>query len=294
MTTLLAKRALKRTAGLASVLLHRAMPVRPQPAACVLCYHRVSGVRVREWRLDDWCVSPEALDRQIASLRGDVEFVFVRDLCRRLRSAPLPRPLVCLTFDDGFQNFRDEVLPILQRHDAVATLFVVSAYVGSAAPMPFDKWGVRHQGNAPAAAWRAIDWRSLDECARSGLVEIGGHSHLHLNAAVTSADEVTNEAGDCRRLLTKQLGAEHAMSYAYPYGSTRLGQVPPAYVAAVRAAGYDVAVTTDLGVVTAATNRYCLPRVEVSRSDGPAVVGAKVRGSLAPYRFTDRLRRARR
>ena len=234
MTTLLAKRALKRTAGLASVVLHRTLPMRPQPEACVLRYHRVSGVRVREWRLDDWCVSPETLDRQIASLRGNVEFVFVRDLYRRLRAAPLPRPLVCLTFDDGYQNFRDEVVPILQKHDAVATLFVVSAYVGRAEPMPFDKWGTRHQGNTPTAAWRAIDWRSLDECVQSNQVEIGGHSHRHLNAAITSADQLTNEAGECRRLLLQRLGPEHAVWYAYPYGSTRLGQVSPAYVAAVR------------------------------------------------------------
>lgn len=295
MTTLIAKRAIKRTAGVVSVLLSARTRPADAATACVLVYHRVSPVRVTELRLDDWNVSPRLLDRHVASLAQTAEFAFVRDLPERLASdQPLARPLVCLTFDDGFQNFHDEVLPILRRYGAKATLFVVSAYIGASGPMPFDKWGVRHSTRIPAVAWRPIDWPSIERCVASGLVEIGGHSHVHANASHASPSEVTEEASRCRRLLTRRLGANSAVSYAYPYGSTRLGQVPPEYVSAVRDSGYSAAVTTDLGLADRRSNQFTLPRIEVYRSDSPAVVQAKLHGSLAPYRLTDKLRRARR
>jgi peptidoglycan/xylan/chitin deacetylase (PgdA/CDA1 family) len=295
MTALLAKRAIKRTAGIASVVLRRTTRPSSRPSACVLVYHRVSAVRVSESRLDDWNVTPGSVERQVAALVESAELVFVRDLPDRLTTWRAgAKPLACLTFDDGYQNFHDNVLPILETYGAKATVFVVSGFVGSTGPMPFDRWGMRHAANTPPGAWRSLTWQALERCARSGLVEIGGHSHRHANAAVTPAREVAEEAERCRHTLRERLGPDHAVSYAYPYGSSRLGQVTDGYVAAVKTAGFQVAVTTNLGLATLESDRYQLPRVEVFRSDGPAVVRAKVGGSLAPFYVTDRLRRARR
>jgi hypothetical protein len=73
-----------------------------------------------------------------------------------------------------------------------------------------------------------------------------------------------------------------------------LGYVPDSYVSAVAEAGYEVAVTYDLGRVTADTDRFRLPRIEAHGVDSEAVIRAKVLGTLAPYWLTDRLRQARR
>jgi peptidoglycan/xylan/chitin deacetylase (PgdA/CDA1 family) len=173
-------------------------------------------------------------------------------------------------------------------------MFLVTAYVGSTTPMPFDRWGTRHHGRADTGTWLPLGWEDVDACVRSGLVEFGGHSHRHVNAAVSSPAEVREEAEQSREILRLRLGDAHAQCYAYPYGSRRLGQVTPEYVDAVRRSGYALAVSTNLGLASAASPPYELPRVEVDRSDGPAVVKAKVAGSLAPYSLTERLRRARR
>ncbi|MCC7124227.1 MAG: polysaccharide deacetylase family protein [Acidobacteria bacterium] len=291
MTTLTAKRTLKHTAGLASVLLHMATPAAAVRRACVLLYHRVSAAPVVESRIDDWNVTPDTLERHIAWLAAHAELVFARDLPRRLAtSSSSTRPIACLTFDDGFRNFHDEVVPLLRRYDARATVFVVTGYVGRHAPMPFDRWGLKHKDDAPAAAWRSMDWAEVERCAASGLVEVGGHSHHHYDAARTPPAALADEAATCRDWLVKKLGADHAASYAFPYGNTRLGQATPAYVAAVKAAGYSVAFTTDVGLATAESNPFTLPRVEVFRTDSPAVIRAKVGGALAPYHVTGRLR----
>jgi peptidoglycan/xylan/chitin deacetylase (PgdA/CDA1 family) len=291
---LIAKRAIKRAAGLASVLLRPAARPAPWPSTCVLVYHRVTSAQVAERQLDDWNVTPAAFERQVAALAETSEFIFVSELRGRLAQAQPSKPLICLTFDDGYQNFHDDVLPILRRYNAKATTFVVSGYVESEAPMPFDKWGVRHSSDTPAGAWRAMTWCDLEACAKSGLVEIGGHSHRHANAAVAPTAEVIEEPERCRQVLCQRLGDGHARAYAYPYGSSRLGQVTGAYVDAVRNAGFECAVTTDLGLASRESDHYRYPRVEVYRSDGPAVVQAKAGGSLAPFFVTDQLRRAKR
>jgi hypothetical protein len=68
--------------------------------------------------------------------------------------------------------------------------------------------------------------------------------------------------------------------------------VPATYVAAVKAAGYERAVSSDLGLATGRSDPFLLPRVEVAGVDSAASLRAKVRGSLWPVRLTDRLRRA--
>jgi len=50
------------------------------------------------------------------------------------------KPLVSLTFDDGYANFRLNVLPLLERYKIPATLAVATAYMGSTKPAPFDGW----------------------------------------------------------------------------------------------------------------------------------------------------------
>jgi peptidoglycan/xylan/chitin deacetylase (PgdA/CDA1 family) len=160
--------------------------------------------------------------------------------------------------------------------------------------MPFDRWGTRVRSRTPAEAWRAMDWEQLERCAASGLITIGAHSHLHLNASECTPSQLHQEAEASRAVLASRLGEAHAATYAYPYGCTRLGEVSAEYVRAVQAAGYRLAVSTDLGLARAESDRYRLPRIEVHALDSPAVVRAKARGALAPYYVTDRLRSARR
>jgi peptidoglycan/xylan/chitin deacetylase (PgdA/CDA1 family) len=184
------------------------------------------------------------------------------------------------------------VLPILKRHQVPATVFVVTSLVGSDRPPAFDGWSMKHGGRVSPEAWRPMNWADLEDCLKSGLVEVGGHSHLHLKAPECSPGRLVEEAGRSREILSSHLGA--ITSYAYPYGSSRLGYVPSAYVKAVTDAGYERAVTYDLGRVTAASEPFLLPRIEAHDVDGRAIIRAKAFGSIAPYRLTDRFRRARR
>jgi len=289
------KRALKRTAGWAAVL---AAPFAGPPArsrACIFVYHRVAAVGFVDGRVDDWNVPPALFERQIASLARFAEFVALSDLPHKLKGyPPHPKPLVCLTFDDGYANFHSRVLPILKRYQAPASVFVVTDLIGQQDPIPFDSWSRRHRNRVGPEAWRSMDWPELEACVGSGLVTVGAHSHRHLKGGECTQAQLAEEVGASREILARRLGEAQSRAYAYPYGSTRLGYVPPGYVHAVRAAGYQLAVTTDLGLADGDGDPYLLPRVEAHAVDGPCVLAAKARGVLGPFYVTDRLRTAKR
>jgi peptidoglycan/xylan/chitin deacetylase (PgdA/CDA1 family) len=290
---MLLKHSVKHAAGLAAVA-ESSVTRRDVSGACVLMYHRVVDASAFDFVVDDWSMTPSRLEEQLRWLAGHAECVRLGDVIQRSGSGSESKPVVALTFDDGFANFRHDVLPLLERYRIPATLFVVTRYVGSEEPYPFDHWGRKNRSRIPSLAWRPITWAEIGECMKTGLVSVGSHSHSHLNAMNCGADKLVEEAVLSGESLRSHLGENHFSCYAYPYGDTRLGQVTPAYVDAVRNAGYRLAVTTDLGLVRPNTPEFQIPRVEVHTYDSPRILEAKVCGNLWPLRLCDRFRQAQR
>lgn len=287
------KRAVKGGAGLAAVAASAFIRRSVGTTGCILAYHRVADLGFVDPHIDDWNVPPEVFERHLVSLMACADIVPLTELLPRCQNPSQgDRPLVALTFDDGYANFHSQVLPLLKRYHIHAAVFVVTSLIGSETPPPFDAWSMKHGQRLDPEAWRTMNWSELKDCAGSGLVSIGGHSHRHLKAPDCSSDQLAEEAGRSMEILRSELGT--VRSYAYPYGSSRLGYVPQAYVKAVADAGYDVAVTFDLGRVTAESDPLRMPRIEAHCVDGPSIIRTKVLGSLAPFRLTDRLRQAQR
>lgn len=285
------KRAIKRTAGWAALLTKMFVEPSAHPGACIFYYHRVADISFVDPQVDDWNVSPRLFERQIAALSEYAEIIPLSELPRRLKhKREQAKPLVCLTFDDGYASFYTEVLPVLKRYHAPATAFVVTGMVGDTEPMPFDEWSRKNRTRLRADVWRAMDWNELETCLASGLVAIGAHSHTHPRGSRCTQAQMIEEASHSREVLRKYLGESQGKAYAYPYGSTRLKDVSPVYLDAVRAAGFDLAVTTDLGLANVDSDPYLLPRIEAHALDLPGVLRAKAMGALLPYRLTDHLR----
>jgi peptidoglycan/xylan/chitin deacetylase (PgdA/CDA1 family) len=291
------KRGIKRAAGWASVMTSPFASDATAGSACILMYHRTAAIDFVDPRTDDWNVPPDVFECHMRTLAETADVVTLHALRERQVLGPVTggesgKPLVCVTLDDGYVSACESALPILERYGIPATFFVAAAYVGSREPMPFDRWGRLNCGRVGAESWRAAGWRELERAIRGGLITIGSHSFRHLEGRDCGASHLREEAERSRDTLRARLGVDHARAYAYPYGSSRLGDVTDAYEDAVRAAGYDLAVTTDLGLARATDNPFRLPRIEAHQVDSASVLRAKLRGALAPYRVTDRLRTA--
>jgi peptidoglycan/xylan/chitin deacetylase (PgdA/CDA1 family) len=163
----------------------------------------------------------------------------------------LPSRPVILSFDDGYSDFFTGALPILRSHDFKAVAYVVSGFVGQ-------------PGYMSAA--------QVFEADRAG-IEIGSHTVNHVDLAKASAGGLRYQLTASKQALENLLG-HPVESFCYPSGRFNTG-----VAAAVAAAGYHDATTTQFGFAHALPDRYVWGRLRVSGGESlpqfaSAVLGA--------------------
>ena len=120
----------------------------------------------------------DRFDRDIAILKRHFDFVPLADLVRQEGAQrELSRPLLALTFDDGFDALRNGVLDVLYRYRVQATNFVVTGMVGNKNLM----W--QHK----LAAIRALRDESVYVAHFNGLMEKVGLSSISCGDALLPA-----------------------------------------------------------------------------------------------------------
>src|SRR5215210_6260572 len=127
---------LTRVAAIALKRIRRPVRRRTTPHALILMYHRIARPLTDPW---DLSVSPENFRDHIEVLTRLAQIVPLTELPGRLsRARSSERPVVAITFDDGYVDNLEEALPILQRFAAPATVFIATSWIGSAEPFWWD------------------------------------------------------------------------------------------------------------------------------------------------------------
>jgi peptidoglycan/xylan/chitin deacetylase (PgdA/CDA1 family) len=214
----------------------------------VLMYHSIGGV-------DRLAVRPEAFADQMAFLKdsGYTPLPFGA----RARAADRP---VVITFDDGYADFHEHALPVLDRFGFTATVFVTTGWLRDAG---------RYAAGRPLG--RMLSWRQAAEVAAAG-VEIGAHGHSHAQLDQLGAAELRGELRLSRELLQDRLGRSvHTMAYPYGYSSARVRRE-------VRASGYAGACVVANAVMTGSDDPLAVPRLTVRAGTSPEGFAAALRG----------------
>ncbi|MBA2951531.1 polysaccharide deacetylase family protein [Streptomyces himalayensis] len=232
-------------------------PPTPHPQPWILLYHSVGDPADDPYGIT---VAPERLEHQLRWLRRrGLTGVGVGTLMRA-RAAGRARGLVGLTFDDGYTDFIDHALPLLQRHDFTATVFVLPGRLGG--DNAWDLLGPRRP-LLTAAGIRAV--------AAAGM-EIGSHGRYHLDLTAVTVDELRKETrGSLERL--RQITGVAPQGFCYPYGA-----VDQRAVEAVRDAGYAYACAITPGPLG---SDHALPRTHISHADR----GLRLRTKRLRHRF---------
>jgi peptidoglycan/xylan/chitin deacetylase (PgdA/CDA1 family) len=97
------------------------------PGAVVLGYHRVAEVG---WDPLGLAVSPSNFAAQLEVLRRRRELISLADLAARHAAGEPLEQYAVLTFDDGYRDFADTVVPIAERFEAPVTVFVATGFTG--------------------------------------------------------------------------------------------------------------------------------------------------------------------
>lgn len=215
----------------------------------ILLYHRVGGA-----------------DGEIDIPAGDFERQ-VSHLAHRERLLTLDGALagdhaggVVVTFDDGYRDFHQHVLPRLVRYRIPALLYLATGLVSE-------------EGGAGADR-DALSWSQLREAVSTGLVTVGSHTHQHASLARAAEAEAESEMRRSKELVEDRLGVP-CRHFSYPWG---VGS-PGADLAARRlfdSAALGAWLTNRRGRI----DRYRLGRTPILRSDGWLFFRPKVAGVL--------------
>ncbi|BBE23931.1 polysaccharide deacetylase [Arthrobacter sp. MN05-02] len=229
----------------------RTGPVRTKTPP-VFMYHSISpSDQPDPYRLR---VHPDRLDRHLRLLRRlGLRGVSLSELLRAAERGEA-RGLVGLTFDDGYTDYLEHALPILQRHGMTSTLYAVAGRLGGG-----NEWD-----DGPRLG--LMDADGLRAVAAAGQ-EVGSHTLTHPHLPGADAEFLAAEIGGSRTVLQDILQTE-VPSFCYPYG-----EFDEAAADAVRAAGYDhgcVIGDYDPG------DRFTLPRCYVSPRDTSAHLVARM------------------
>ncbi len=158
------------------------------------------------------------------------------------KGAPLPSKPVIISVDDGYVDDVRAILPALKRWHMVATFFIIT--------------GRTHEpGFVTAPQIRELDRAGMD---------VGDHTTHHVDLRTLSPDELKAETAGSRHMLQKILG-HPTYWFAYP-----AGEFNDQVVAAVRAAGFTMAYTTEGGTTESTEAPLTMPRLHVSRDTTPS------------------------
>ncbi len=235
--------------------------LRPRDLPTVIMYHSISPSgepdphRVR--------VHPGRLDQQLTHLRrlGLRGVSLAEALEAHGRGAG--RGLVALTFDDGYADFVTHAMPVLARHGATATVYVVA---GSLA-------GTNSWDSGPQVP--LMDADDVRTAAAAGH-EVGSHSRAHVRLSQVDRALLAEEAAGSRAVLADVLGRP-VPGFCYPYGD-----FDAEVVRAVQDAGYRYACVTDS---YADPGVHTLPRFHVGNGDDALRLTAKLARHRLRCRF---------
>lgn len=123
-----------------------------RPHGVILMYHRVADMIADPWNI---AVSPAnfAGHMEVLSSFGDV--VPLTEVTEKLRRGRATRPVVAITFDDGYVDNLTSAKPVLDAWGAPATVFVPTAWVGNPRPMWWER--LSHAIFAGAPLPQALD-----------------------------------------------------------------------------------------------------------------------------------------
>lgn|GEM_PF-409493 len=229
------------------------------PGIRILGYHRLG-------RGDPLCVAPDTFRAhlELALARGAEPISLNRAIELLATHAPVERPFLVVTFDDGYLDNLEVGVPILEDLEVPASIFLVSAVADRR-----DGYHWYRKGQ-PAA----IRWEDARAFAGHRLVDFQAHGTYHRRLTALGEAEARAEIAGSKAEIEQALGTPVT---AYCYAS---GVAGPREHRLVREAGYRAALTSTPGIEAGGGDPFQLPRLMVSWSDDDRRFALRLSGAL--------------
>lgn len=245
------------------------------PGLRILMYHRVAKLE----HFDQLAVTPARFEQQMQRLTQVAQVLSLSEGLSRLAAGTGNQPTVAVTFDDGYLDNLHHALPILERYQVPATIFVTT---------DFCDQNHSHPRYAATAERLHLNWQEVRQLAAHPLITIGSHTMTHPYLPTLTTEVATREIVNSRQIIEHQLGAGVEF-FCYPSGD-----FGPREAELVAHAGYRAAVSVAPGVNRGGGDHYALRRTEITDKDGAFEMWLKLHGAFDPSHRLLHLRRQRR
>jgi peptidoglycan/xylan/chitin deacetylase (PgdA/CDA1 family) len=178
---------------------------------------------------------------------------------------------VVLTFDDGYQDFLINALPILLRYRLPATVFLVTGMLGQA-----TTWS-RYNKEIPL-----MTEQEVYQVKKHG-IGLGSHTVSHVDLTSIADDELWWQLVKSRTTLSDF--GETFYSFSYPWGKYTEREVT-----ALKSAGYECAVTVGEPVYFFRPDLFQLGRLVMQRNLDLESFQCMIKSKTRLHRFSVRFR----
>jgi peptidoglycan/xylan/chitin deacetylase (PgdA/CDA1 family) len=239
----------------------------PNRRIVVLCYHSVHPSKeIRS-------TTPRVFEQQIEWLLEHCEIVPFSSIPKLITPSADGRPLVAVTFDDGYEDNHRYAFPILLAHGVRATIFVTTGLVDQ------DPGVMRRF----ARSWRVsedqvqgLSWSQISEMRATGF-DIGAHTRSHPILSGLRAVEAREEIKSSKDAIEEHLG-EPVPLFAYPFGKPR-EHLSNRTIDIVAELGFESAATILYRGVRQDEEPLSIPRFPITR-DSMEIFSGKIQGRL--------------
>lgn len=194
-----------------------------------------------------------AFEERVKWLQENFEIVSLTTILEQNRVDILQ---IAITFDDAYQSWMTNVVPVLEKHSVPATFFVNSGLVGLEGKdmQTYFKKNCRRTETYLSA----LSLSGIRYLANSPLFEIGGHTKDHFEFSKTITPSILEKQIIEDKLVLEQMIGKKIQFFAYPFG--QLIHATSNVQQVVKKAGYKNAFTIVPGNIINQKNPWQISR----------------------------------
>jgi len=201
----------------------------------------------------------KGFERQLKYLKNFGEFISMDDVWKMVQEdKKIDGKYFCVSFDDGFLNCYDNMMPITQALDIPVIIYLPTTYINLDYNQPAHAEKIKNFYPEKPRLVAFLSWQQCKEMMQAK-VSFGSHTVHHANLMKLDAAGIEKELSASKQEMEMQLGVacEH---FACPWGRSGIDFDAAITTPIAKKLGYKTFATTNRGTVTIGDNLYTLKR----------------------------------